>query len=139
LNTAGALLLATAAAKIWSSFGHATMLVIPDPILGLGFRKLMLAVGGTELLVALFCFLPWAKPWLKLALVTWLAANFLVYRMGLWFIGWHHPCRCLGNLAGALRLSDQAADNLMKPLQECSGSFSLSGIKVQSTQMEEDV
>jgi hypothetical protein len=25
------------------------------------------------------------------------------------------------------------------PLQECSGSFSLSGIKVQSTQMEEDV
>ena len=27
----------------------------------------------------------------------------------------------------------------VKPLQECSGSFSLSGIKVQSTQMEEDV
>src|ERR1035441_7180296 len=26
-----------------------------------------------------------------------------------------------------------------QPLQECSGSFSLSGIKVQSTQMEEDV
>src|ERR1035438_3700821 len=26
-----------------------------------------------------------------------------------------------------------------RPLQECSGSFSLSGIKVQSTQMEEDV
>jgi hypothetical protein len=25
------------------------------------------------------------------------------------------------------------------PLQECSGSFSLSGIKVQPTQMEEDV
>src|ERR1039457_3597758 len=28
---------------------------------------------------------------------------------------------------------------LFWPLQECSGSFSLSGIKVQSTQMEEDV
>ena len=28
---------------------------------------------------------------------------------------------------------------LFMPLQECSGSFSLSGIKVQSTQMEEDV
>src|ERR1035437_1656430 len=27
----------------------------------------------------------------------------------------------------------------IQPLQECSGSFSLSGIKVQSTQMEEDV
>jgi hypothetical protein len=33
-----------------------------------------------------------------------------------------------------------AAGRLEKsPLQECSGSFSLSGIKVQSTQMEEDV
>ena len=29
--------------------------------------------------------------------------------------------------------------SLIRPLQECSGSFSLSGIKVQSTQMEEDV
>ena len=28
---------------------------------------------------------------------------------------------------------------VLLPLQECSGSFSLSGIKVQSTQMEEDV
>src|ERR1022692_51987 len=27
----------------------------------------------------------------------------------------------------------------LQPLQECSGSFSLSGIKVQSTQMEENV
>src|ERR1035441_10204169 len=36
------------------------------------------------------------------------------------------------------RLPDCGMSNIL-PLQECSGSFSLSGIKVQSTQMEEDV
>src|ERR1017187_6076902 len=30
-------------------------------------------------------------------------------------------------------------ERIKTPLQECSGSFLLSGIKVQSTQMEEDV
>src|SRR5450759_4313123 len=44
----------------------------------------------------------------------------------------HLPCKQAD--AGAL-----PADSTNLPLQECSGSFSLSGIKVQSTQMEEDV
>jgi len=34
---------------------------------------------------------------------------------------------------------ERGTESVFQPLQECSGSFSLSGIKVQSTQMEEDV
>jgi hypothetical protein len=41
------------------------------------------------------------------------------------------------NLARICAMIFTAMNNT--PLQECSGSFSLSGIKVQSTQMEEDV
>ena len=43
-----------------------------------------------------------------------MSTNFLVYRLGLWFIGWHHPCGCMGSLAGMLHLSDNAADIIMK-------------------------
>ena len=37
-----------------------------------------------------------------------------MYQMGLWFISWHHPCGCMGSLAGALHLWDHSADNIMK-------------------------
>lgn len=47
-------------------------------------------------------------------LVAWLATNFLVYRLGLWWMGWHKPCGCMGSLTSALHLSEQAADNIMK-------------------------
>jgi hypothetical protein len=43
-----------------------------------------------------------------------MATNFLVYRIGLWCVGWHHPCGCMGSLAGVLHLSDPAADRIMK-------------------------
>jgi hypothetical protein len=47
--------------------------------------------------------------------------------------GWHESFLALWTLAPGLWTLE------FRPLQECSGSFSLSGIKVQSTQMEEDV
>jgi hypothetical protein len=40
----------------------------------------------------------------------------LVYRLGLWWMDWHRPCNCLGNLTDALHISPQAADNVMKVL-----------------------
>ena len=30
-------------------------------------------------------------------LLVWLSTNFLVYRIGLWWMGWKEPCGCLGN------------------------------------------
>jgi len=112
--TAGAVLLATGVAKVWSSFGQARLLAVPDPLLGLPFGKLMLLVALAELAIALLCFSRRVGPRLKIGLVAWMATNFLVYRVGLWCIGWHHPCGCMGSLAGVLHLSDMAADRIMK-------------------------
>jgi hypothetical protein len=74
----------------------------------------MLAVGLAEVVIAVICLYPGVNQRLKLGLVAWLATNFLAYRIGLWAVDWHHPCRCMGSLAGALRISDQAADSIMK-------------------------
>lgn len=50
----------------------------------------------------------------SLLAVAWISTGFLVYRLGLWSLDWHHPCGCMGSLAGVLHISDQAADNIMK-------------------------
>lgn len=116
VTTAAAVLLATGVAKAWSSFGHAKVMAVPDPLLGVSFGNLMLLVGAAELVVAVLCFCARVDLRLKISLVAWLATNFLVYRIGLWAVGWHHPCGCMGSLAGALHLSDQAADSIMKAI-----------------------
>lgn len=113
LQSAGILLAITGLAKALSAIGAARALDTPDPLIGIPFRQLFLLVGLTELLIAFFCLFT-DKRWFSLRAVAWLSTNFLVYRLGLWFIGWHHPCGCMGNLAGVLHLSDHAADNIMK-------------------------
>jgi hypothetical protein len=112
-NVAGGVLAATGLAKAFSAIGPARVLDAADPLIGIPFRQLLLLVGLVELFIAFFCLFT-DKRRLSLLGVAWLSTNFLVYRLGLWFIGWHHPCACMGSLAGALHLSDQAADNIMK-------------------------
>jgi hypothetical protein len=113
LTLAGTALLLTGVAKALSAIGTAPALNASDPLIGIPFRQLLLLVGLAELLIAFFCLLT-DKRWFSLRAVGWLSTNFLIYRLGLWFIGWHHPCGCMGNLAGILHLSDRAADNIMK-------------------------
>jgi hypothetical protein len=114
LVPAGTVLLATGLAKLGSALGTARALGMTDPIIGVSFRKLILAVGAAELVIALLCVSTLVSRRSRLALIAWLSTSFLVYRLGLWSIGWHHPCGCMGNLAGVLHLSDHAADNIMK-------------------------
>lgn len=113
LLSAAIILVATGLAKLWSAFGSVRLLVVADPIAGIPFRWLLLAVGGVELLIAGVCFFSRHQR-LATLLVAWLATNFLVYRLGLWWMGWHKPCGCMGSLTSALHLSEQAADNIMK-------------------------
>ena len=108
-----AILALTGIAKMWSAFGGAKVLVIADPILGLQFGHLMIAVGGFELAVAGMCLFSKSQR-LPLIFVAWLSTNFVVYRLGLSWMGWHRPCNCLGNLTDALHISPQLADNIMK-------------------------
>ena len=111
--SAGAVLAITGVAKAFSAIGNARVLDTIDPLIGVPFRQLFFWVGLAELLITFFCLFT-AKRRLSLLLVAWISTNFLVYRIGLWFIGWHHPCGCMGSLAGMLHLSDGAADGIMK-------------------------
>ena len=103
----------TGIAKVWSAFGNMKLLAAADPIMGISFGNLMLAVGCLELVIAGVCVFSKSQQ-LKLGLIAWLATNFVVYRIGLWWMGWKKPCSCLGNLTDALHLSPQLADNIMK-------------------------
>ena len=113
LKLAGTTLALTGLGKALSAIGPARALDQVDPVVGVPFRQLLLLVALAELLVAFFCLFT-DKRRFSVLVVAWISTNFLVYRLGLWFIGWHHPCACMGSLAGVLHLSDQAADNIMK-------------------------
>jgi hypothetical protein len=102
LYVAGALLLATAGAKLVSSFGGARALANSDPITGLTFRNFFQLGGTIELLVALAC-LFWRKVKFQAGVVSWLATTPLAYRLGLIWTG-HKICRCLGNITGLLHI-----------------------------------
>ena len=99
--------------KAFSAIGSARALDSADPLIGIPFRQLLLLVGLAEFLIAFFCLFT-DKRRLSLLAVAWLSSNFLVYRLGLWFIGWHRPCGCMGNLTDLLHISPRVADNIMK-------------------------
>ncbi len=102
--TAGGVLAVTGVAKIWTGLGDSKFLAVVDPIIGVKFGPLMLAVGMAEIAVGLVCCLS-KRQTLALGLVAWLATNFLVYRLGLWWMDWHRPCNCLGNHRRASHLA----------------------------------
>jgi hypothetical protein len=111
--TVGTILAIVGFAKIRALFGDAKILGACDPIIGIQFRHLMLAVGSIEIVLCLLCFLG-KRPILIVTVIAWLATNLAVYRVGLWWMGWHRPCGCLGNLTDALHISARTADNIMK-------------------------
>jgi hypothetical protein len=111
--SAPAILAFTGIAKLWSSFGSTHILQIRDSILGLSFGHLMFVAGVLELTVAGVCLFGKAQVF-AVALVAWLATSFLVYRLGLVWVGYHKPCNCLGNLTDALHIPPQTADTAMK-------------------------
>jgi hypothetical protein len=111
--SAGVLLFVTALAKLLTARGTARVLLSPDPIFAIPFREVLLAVAVLELLVALSCLLGSGLR-LQVLLVACLSTNFVSYRVGLWLMGWHGPCGCLGTLTGALHVSPETADAVMK-------------------------
>ena len=88
---------------------------VVDPIFGVQFNYLMLAVGVAELAIAAVYFFPKASRVATL-LVAWMVTGFLIYLVGLWWMEWKKPCGCLGDITDALHLSPQAADMITKVL-----------------------
>ena len=111
--SAGVVLVITGIAKVLSAFGNSKFLAVVDPTFGVTFGKLMLAVGVAEIVIALVCFFS-KRQTLALGLVAWLSTSFVIYRLGLLWMGWKKPCSCLGNLTDALHIPPQVADNIMK-------------------------
>jgi hypothetical protein len=111
--SAGVVLSITGIAKIWSGLGQARILVVPDPLIGIELGHLLSLVGMVEVVIALACFFN-KRQQLSIMSVAWLATSFVVYRLGLLWMGWHRPCSCLGNLTDAIHISPQVADNVMK-------------------------
>ena len=113
VSSVTAILALTGIIKSWSAFGQSKLLAMADPITGIQFGRLMLTVGILELVIAGVCLFRKSQK-LSLALIAWLATNFALYRLGLWWMGWKKPCTCLGNLTDALHIPPQTADTAMK-------------------------
>ena len=113
LCSAGLIFAITGIAKIFSSFGSAKVLLELDPIVGVQFRHLMFVVGAVEIGASVFCIAS-RRTRVAALLVAWLSCLFLIYRLGVWWLGWQVPCHCLGTLTDLIHLAPATADNLMK-------------------------
>lgn len=111
LPAAGTLLAFLGMLKVWSWLSSNSTSVVIDPVTGINSGILTLSIGLVEIAVAAVCLLT-NKARLAILLVAWLATNLVVYRAGLWWMGWQRPCSCLGYLSDALRISPPAADFL---------------------------
>ena len=111
--SAGAVLTISGFAKLISAGGGARILQNTDPIFGMRFRYVFLFVATIELIIAGVCFFG-KRPGIQNGSVAWISSSFLSYRIGLFMVGYHKPCQCLGNLTDALHVSPQAADTAMK-------------------------
>ncbi len=111
--SAGVILFTTGAAKVFSAWASSTHLGFTDPIIGIKFRTLILLVGLLEFLLSFACFLRSMRRFAYRSVLS-ISSAFLVYRIGLWWIGWQKPCACWGDLTAALHLSPEFSDNVMR-------------------------
>ncbi len=113
--SASIVLLATGLAKIFSINGSQGILDLPDPIFGIQFRHLMLFMGLLETITAAICLGTLKlKGKANIGLIAWIASGFMIYRLGLLFVGWTQPCPCLGSYYDTIHLSPAVADVVAK-------------------------
>ncbi len=111
-NSAAALLLLTAGAKLFSAGANTRILTAMDQLSHLDYRALIIAVACLEVAAAVF--LLKSQSTLKRSLVLlWLTANFVTYHVGNYLLG-IQTCPCLGTLADRLPLRRGLADTLLQ-------------------------
>jgi hypothetical protein len=113
IYSAGLVLVATGIAKLISSGATTRILEMPDPILGISYKHVFLIVGSIELWIAAVCFFS-NKIELQARLVVWLGTIFTLYRYGIFWVGYHRPCSCLGTLTDSLGIPPDKADLALK-------------------------
>jgi hypothetical protein len=114
VQTAALLLMLTAAAKILAASSEAGILGQADPLFGLlSMRQSMLLAAALEITVVVHV-LRTPDILRKAVLLLWIGSVFLVYRIGLWWVGFEGSCRCLGNLGDVFGISAETADWIAK-------------------------
>lgn len=108
--TAAAILIIAAAAKLMISGSDVKVLGVYDPIFFIPARHLFVVAGVLELMVAILCIQ--SARWWAFGLAG-LSTNFVMYRLGLLWVGYIKPCNCFGGLTDALGLSQATADFIM--------------------------
>lgn len=102
--SAGTVLLMAALIRFLIACGDAQVLALPDPLLGIPLRLSILLVGGLELLVACVCLFG-KKINLQIGWLCWLATNYLVLQVGLFWMKIHPQGTGIGSLTDPLHLT----------------------------------
>jgi hypothetical protein len=104
IYSAGGILLAAALVRFIIAVENAQFLSLLEPLLGIPLRIAVLLVGTIELIAALFCLFG-RQVNLQLALLMWLATNYVVYWVGRFWVPGQLQGTCLGSLTDPLHLS----------------------------------
>lgn len=96
LGSVAGILVITGLLKLVSAVGMRGSVAVADPLFYfLNQTDMLVGVGVVELGVATFLVMSGNALW-RLGAVLWLASLFLLYRLGLVFIGFQGNCLCLG-------------------------------------------
>jgi len=113
-DSAGALLLALAAAMFISNRASVGLTLPHDPLLQISMRSTFLIVGAIELFVALVCLFG-KQIKFKSVFVLWLAINLFVYQIGFLWSGNHRGMGAyLGSLANTFGIASSTAYLILK-------------------------
>jgi hypothetical protein len=109
----GAVLLIVSASKLIVSFAYIPISLLQDPVFLMPIRQVLRMVALIELIAALICFFGHSIT-LRAVSVAWLSSCFVLYHLGLHYLGYHKPCNCLGLLTEILHISPRTADIAIK-------------------------
>lgn len=82
----GAILLFLALVTLWGNWNKINLVSATDPVSSLTLRNALWVLASLELVVAMLCLFG-ANVIIQLGLVCWLALNFLLYQVGLHWLG----------------------------------------------------
>jgi hypothetical protein len=91
----------TGLAKLYSATGNAEILDRPDPLLRMSNSTVLLAAGAFELAVTTYLLISESGIGRCLC-IFWVALNFILYRLGTFWLDPGKPCPCIGTLADKL-------------------------------------
>jgi hypothetical protein len=109
VSSAGALLALTGSAYLVQFFSDIQSLDVIDPVFNISFRWLIFVIGILHLGTAVSCLFTTRKIF-SLWLIVWVAMQFMIYRIGLWQMGWPRPYALVSIFTEGLSVSAAIGD-----------------------------